>query len=213
MKDETRAEMERLVADYPKLQSIHKEIEETFLRLAECVSQEGIIFLCGNGGSAADCEHIVGELMKGYKLRREISDEEKQSFQDGYGERGLAIAGSLQRVIRAISLTSQTSLMTAYINDVNSENVYAQQIYGYGRAADVLWILSTSGNSPNVVNGAIAAKERGVCVVAMTGAGGGELGGIADICLRVPFTETDRIQESHITVYHCLCAMLEKEFF
>lgn len=207
------AELGRLLADYPGLQVIKEGIGQAFVLLRTCVVNDGIIYCCGNGGSAADCEHIVGELMKGYKLRRVLPVEERQSFTDRYGERGTAIADCLQSAIRAQSLVSQMSLISAYNNDANCEYVFAQQIYGYGREEDVLWALSTSGNSANVVNAAIAAREKKIAVLAMTGADGGELAGIADICLRVPYRETDRIQESHLAVYHCLCAMLEKQFF
>lgn len=207
------AELGRLLADYPGLQVIKEQIRQAFVMLRKCVVNDGVIYCCGNGGSAADCEHIVGELMKGYKLQRELPAEKRQSFADHYGERGAAIAGCLQSAIRAQSLVSQTSLMSAYNNDINCEYVFAQQIYGYGREKDVLWALSTSGNSANVVNAAITAREKKIAVLAMTGAEGGELADIADVCLKVPYRETDRIQECHLAVYHCLCAMLEKQFF
>ena len=166
---------------------------------------------CGNGGSAADCEHTVGELMKGFRLKRCLKESDKKRF-DGL-ENGKYISSNLQGTLRAVSLVSQSALMTAYINDVKSDLVFAQQVWGYGDAGDVLLAFSTSGNSENVYNAAVTAKALGCKTVSVTGKDGGRLKAESDVCIILPSFDTARIQEYTLPVYHVLCAALESEFF
>jgi len=171
----------------------------------------GKLLVCGNGGSCADAGHIVGELMKSFKLRRPIKPEIREklsAFPDGK-----SIAGSLEGALPAISLCSQAPLMTAFMNDADASLVFAQQVYGYGRPSDVLLAISTSGNSKNCLNAAMTAKALGMKVVSLTGAGGGKLAKLSDILIDVPETETFKVQELHLPVYHAVCAMVEADNF
>lgn len=213
MKEAAGRELEQLCESFPALAAVRQEIKEAFYLLKECADRGGVIYTCGNGGSAADSEHIVGELMKGFKRSRALSELEKAAYQARFGGEGLKIADSLQHAIRAVSLVSQVSVATAFINDVGAPNVYAQQVYGYGRPGDLLWALSTSGNSKNILNAAKTAKVKEMKIIGMTGAGGGQLGQLADVCIHAPSDDTARVQEYHLPIYHCLCAMLEAEYF
>ena len=168
---------------------------------------------CGNGGSAADAEHITGELMKGFKLKRLLTDEQRNALISAFPTDGAYLADHLQQAVPAISLVSQSSLSSAFINDVAPDMVFAQQVLGYGNAGDVLLGISTSGNSKNVVNACKVARAFGIGTIGMTGEHGGKLMEICDITIRVPACETFRVQEYHLPVYHALCAMIEKELF
>lgn len=180
------------------------------LLLLSCLGGNKIL-VCGNGGSAADSEHIVGELMKGFLLRRELPEKERQSF---YAEEGgEALAQKLQRCIPAISLNSHAALMTAVGNDVDYQMVFAQQVYGYGQPGDVLIAISTSGDASNVVQAAITARVMGVKVVGITGERESRLEKHCDVCLKMPVCETYRVQEYTLPVYHALCRMLEQRLF
>lgn len=167
----------------------------------------------GNGGSAADCEHISGELLKGFRLKRAIPAADADTLARLYGDTGKKLATMLQRGLSAIPLCSMTSLSTAVANDTDAEMVYAQQVYAAGRPGDVLLGISTSGNAANVCSAARVAKAFGMRAVGLTGADGGALHTLCDVSIRVPAREVYRIQEYHLPVYHCLCAMLELEFF
>jgi D-sedoheptulose 7-phosphate isomerase len=169
--------------------------------------------VCGNGGSAADAEHIVGELMKGYLLQRPIPDETRARLVAASPESGAYLAGALQGALPAISLVSQASLLSAIANDTAADMVFAQQVYGYGRAGDVLVGISTSGNARNVVYAMQVARAMGMHTCALTGPGGGALKSVADVCICAPGESTPAIQERHLPIYHVLCAMLEEEFF
>ncbi|MGI6567501.1 MAG: SIS domain-containing protein [Firmicutes bacterium] len=171
------------------------------------------LLLCGNGGSASDAEHIAGELLKGFLKRRPLDTALKQRIAEIGGAEGERIAGMLQQGIPAIPLVSQAAIGTAVINDIHGDMIFAQQVNALGQEGDVLWGLSTSGNSQNVVAAAIVAKARGMKVVAFTGEGGGALKAYADVLLNVPYSETYLVQEAHLPVYHALCAMLEERFF
>ena len=168
--------------------------------------------MCGNGGSAADSEHIVGELMKSFKKRRPI-DAETQKAHSFLGERGELLGKTLEGTLRAIALTTHTALSTAFANDKLPAATYAQQVYGYADRGDVLLAISTSGNAENCALAAVTARAKGVRVVALTGKNESKLSSLADVSIRVPETETYKVQELHLPVYHCLCAMLEEEFF
>jgi len=171
------------------------------------------VLTCGNGGSAADAEHVVGELLKGFLQRRPIQESVATALARVGGELGKNIALKLQQGLPAVSLVSSTAISTAVSNDIGEDMVFAQQLFGLGQAGDVLWAFSTSGNSKNVVKAAIVAKAMGIAVIAFTGEDGGELRRYADVLVNVPYRDTPSIQEAHIPVYHTLCAMLEERFF
>lgn len=173
----------------------------------------GKLLVCGNGGSAADSEHVVGELMKRFMLPRPIGAELVEALTQIAGAEGASLAESLERALPAISLNSQTSLLTAIGNDRGFENVFAQQVLGYGQPGDVLLAFSTSGDSQNVVRALITARAIGVITVAFTGEGGGRAAQFADYLLAVPATTTATVQELHMKAYHSLCATLERIFF
>ena len=206
MKDSTRQVFDELYARYPALASCRGAIDRAFGLLLETVASKGCVFTCGNGGSASDSEHIVGELLKKFKKHRDIEGSVAAKLPPG-------LASKLEGSIAAVSLVSMSGILTAFANDVAWETAFAQQLYGLGRAGDTLIALSTSGNSANCVNAALVAKAKGLKVVAMTGAGGGRLAGVADATIAVPETETYKIQEFHLPVYHALCAALEEETF
>lgn len=192
-----------LYENYPELTSCKKDIDKALEMMISTYKNKGKILVCGNGGSASDCEHIVGELMKGFKSKREINDSRIPS----------ELKENLQGSLPAISLPSQIGINSAFINDVEPSFNYAQLVYGYAKEDDLLICLSTSGNSANVVNAARVAKCLGLGVLALTGKNESKLSAIADITIRVPETETYRIQELHLPIYHYLCAKVEEEFF
>lgn len=195
----------RLLNRYPQLYEIREEIWDAFEILRDAFAGGGKLLICGNGGSAADAEHIVGELMKGFHLSRELQKEE----QEKYGP----MAKELQGALPAIALSSHTALSTAFSNDVNPRMTFAQQVYGYGRPGDVFLGISTSGNSKNVVYAAEVARIKEMKVITLLGNDGGQLKGLSDVAVIVPRKETADIQELHLPIYHALCAMLEDEFW
>ena len=204
-----------LTERYPVLSSCKDDIIKAYSILEECYSKGHKLLVAGNGGSCADSEHIVGELMKGFKLPRKCSAEFAEKLKGIDAIRGAELAEKLQGGLPAIALVGHQGLNTAYINDVAGGGLltYAQQVYGYGNSGDVFLGISTSGNSKNVMNGAVTARALGMKVIGLTGAKGGELGIFADVAIKVPETETYMIQELHLPVYHCLCLMLEERFF
>ena len=204
-----------LIKRYPTLAACAGAIEETYEILRDCYVNGGKLLIAGNGGSCADAQHIVGELMKGFKSRRACSKEFASALCGVDAVRGKELAEKLQGGLSAIALTDHAALNTAFVNDVENGGVltYAQQVYGYGKAGDVFLGISTSGNAKNVMYAAVTARARGMKVLGLTGKSGGELGKFADVCIRVPETETYMIQELHLPVYHCLCLMLEEYFF
>ena len=191
---------------YPQLKGCEDEIAKAFDLLLTCYKNGGKVLTCGNGGSAADAEHIVGELLKKFRNHRDIDS-------------GIAaklppeLVAKLEGALPAVSLVSMSGILTAFANDVAWETAFAQQVYGLGNPGDVLIALSTSGNSANCVNAALVAKAKGLKVVSMTGEGGGKLSTLADAAIRVPESETYKIQELHLPVYHALCAELEEALF
>lgn len=194
-----------LIERYPALAQMRGAIEQAYRLLEECYEKGGKLLVCGNGGSAADSDHIVGELMKGFYKQRMLPTEERKRF----GEQGEKLQGALP----AIALTQHGALSTAFLNDVDPAMVFAQQVYGYGQGGDVFLGLSTSGNSANVVLAAKVAVAKGMKVITMTGRNGGKLKELSDVCMIVPAQVTADIQEYHLPVYHTLCAMLEEHFF
>jgi D-sedoheptulose 7-phosphate isomerase len=211
MKEKVKKIYEKLFVDYPALGVCRDSVAEAYEILKNTYENGGKLLVCGNGGSAADCEHIVGELMKGFHLKRPLAENEISAF-SSY-ENGEEIAKTLQKGLPAISLVSHTGLMTAYINDCDADSVFAQQVYGYMNEGDALIALSTSGNSENVVRAAITAKAKGGKVIAFTGANGGKMLDLCETVVRLPSNDTAQIQEYTLPLYHCLCAMLEEEFF
>ena len=204
-----------LIERYPSLASCKEEIIKAYNLLEECFSNGNKLLIAGNGGSCADAEHIVGELMKGFKLKRKCSAQFAEKLKNIDSTRGVELAESLQGGLPAIALDGHQALNTAFINDVAGGGLltYAQQVYGYGKAGDVLLGISTSGNSKNVMNATVVARALGIKVIGLTGAKGGELATVADVAIKVPSTETYMIQELHLPVYHTLCLMLEDHFF
>ncbi len=204
--------IENLIQRYPALEECRSDIAAAAGMLTDCFASGGKLLVCGNGGSAADADHIVGELMKAFLLPRRLPDAEMQALQ-AMGEDGAYLAATLERGLPAVSLCAHSALMTAVSNDRAAETVFAQQIMALGRPGDVLMTLSTSGNSRNCVLAAAAAKARGVRVIALTGASESRLSAAAEVCIRVPETETYKVQELHLPVYHALCAEIEQYFF
>ena len=213
MKESVKQTFEQLFEQYPALETCRADIRAAFELLAGSFRDGGKLMLCGNGGSAADCEHISGELLKGFRLKRAIPAADADTLARLYGDTGKKLATMLQRGLSAIPLCSMTSLSTAVANDTDAEMVYAQQVYAAGRPGDVLLGISTSGNAANVCSAARVAKAFGMRAVGLTGADGGALHTLCDVSIRVPAREVYRIQEYHLPVYHCLGAMLELEFF
>ncbi len=199
--------LNELLERYPQLESCAADIEKAFHLLRTCLEHDGILFACGNGGSAADAEHIVGELMKSFTAKRPLPAPEKEALSDAY------LAENLQGALRTFALTGQSSLSTAFANDVAPDLVFAQQVYGYGRPGDSLWAISTSGNSGNVLHAIKTARMKQVTTLGMTGQSGGEMAELCEVCIRVPETETYKVQELHLPIYHALCRMLEAHFF
>ena len=202
-----------LIERYPKLAVCKEDIRKAYELLEAAYSNGRKLLVCGNGGSASDSEHIVGELMKEFKLKRKVYSDQATALKAIDPELGQVLADNLQGALPAICLTGHSSLTTAFMNDANADLVFAQQVNGYGRAGDVFLGISTSGNSKNVLYAAVNAKAKGLKVIGLTGAKENKLMKYADVCIRVPETETYKIQEYHLPVYHCLCLMLEDKFF
>ncbi|MBS6643435.1 MAG: SIS domain-containing protein [Clostridiaceae bacterium] len=205
--------LDELTERYPCLNVVKSQILEAYRILETCFEQGGKLLVAGNGGSAADSEHIVGELMKGFVKKRQVPREFASALKAVDEEKGAELAKKLQGGLPAIALSGHPGLSTAYLNDVDGDLVYAQQTYGYGRINDVLLGISTSGNSKNVDYAVIAAKAIGMKVIGLTGKDGGRLGKSADAAIIVPEQETYKIQELHLPIYHALCLMLEEHFF
>jgi phosphoheptose isomerase len=202
-----------LISNYPELIPCKGDILSAFKLIKSVYENKGIILVCGNGGSAADAEHMVGEMMKTFNLKRPLPENLKQSMIRDFGNEGSFLADHLQRSLAAISLVSQTSLITAIGNDVSADLIFAQQVMGYGKPGDVLFAITTSGNSKNILNAVYTAKVMGLKVIGLTGLTGGKMKKHCDVAICVPANDTPRIQELHLPVYHTLCAMLENHFF
>ena len=205
--------IEVLIERYPQLIECRESIQAAYDILKEAYTKDRKLLVCGNGGSASDSEHIVGELMKEFKLKREVYHDQAEAMQRIDPEMGGILAKHLQGALPAIALTGHSSLTTAFMNDSNPELIFAQQVNGYGKPGDVFLGISTSGSSKNVLYAAVNAKAKGLKVIGLTGAKENKLMKYADVCIRVPETETYKIQEYHLPVYHCLCLMLEEKFF
>lgn len=205
--------LEVLLERYPQIETCRNDIEKTYLILEKCYENDHKLLIAGNGGSAADSEHIAGELMKRFKVPRPVTSDFAEKLKAIDPVRGENLAKNLERGLMSIPLVAHEALTTAYINDVDGLGVFAQQLYGFGRPGDVFLGISTSGNSKNVMSATVVARALGIKVIGLTGAKGGELANVSDVAIKVPETETYMIQELHLPVYHCLCSMLEDRFF
>ncbi len=205
--------LNELLKRYPCLESAREDIVKAENTLITAFKSGNKLLICGNGGSCADCEHIAGELMKGFLSKRPLTEEQKAKMKANCPEIGEKYLSLLQRAVPAIALPSFTALNTAFCNDVEPELVFAQGLMGLGKKDDILLCISTSGNSKNVVAAALTAKALGLKTIGLTGKTGGKLKSICDICVCVPETETFKVQELHLLVYHYLCARVEKAIF
>ncbi len=199
--------------DYPDLSPVLENIQAAHEILVDAFSSGHRLYTCGNGGSAADADHIVGELVKGFMLSRSLDSGERSKLTRDHAEAGTYLADHLQGGLPAISLTSHPALSTAFANDVAPELVFAQQVHVYAQPGDVLLGISTSGNSTNVLHALRVARTRGVRTIALTGRSGGKMAALCDVSIRVPHDSTPNIQERHLPIYHALCIALENHFF
>lgn len=213
MKKNSYYYINHLVERYPKLASIKNNIEIAIEELIKTTQNDGTILICGNGGSASDSDHIVGELMKGFVLKRPMTKDFSNKLLDKFPNDHQYLLDNLQRGIRSISLMSHNALVSAFSNDKAPDLIFAQQVLGYGKAGDALISISTSGNSKNVVHAAQVAKVMGISVISLTGDTGGLLKDLSDVLINVPERETYKVQEYHLPIYHCICLALENEFF
>jgi D-sedoheptulose 7-phosphate isomerase len=202
-----------LVQRYPILQPIQNDIVNGYKLMENCFRRGNKLLVAGNGGSAADAEHIVGELMKSFVINRGLEDIFKNRLCEIDAVKGSFLSARLEGALPAMTLAGHNALSSAFANDVDSELVFAQQLCGYGNPGDVFLAISTSGNSRNVVYAAITARAKDIQVLCLTGAGGGELAKYADVAVMALETETYKVQELHLPIYHSWCLALEKAFF
>ena len=213
LENRLKKHIDLLAERYPSLESTKEDIIAAYLLMEECYENGGKLLVAGNGGSAADAEHIVGELMKGFKLSRKPDYAFSEKLVAENQELGLVLAENLQGALPAIALDGHLALSTAYMNDCEPLLCFAQQVNGYGKAGDIFLGISTSGNSKNVLFAATTAHAKGMKVIGLTGAKDSKLKDMSDVCIKAPQTETYMIQELHLPIYHCLCLMLEDKFF
>ena len=213
LEEKLNKHIELLLKRYPVLTMCKDDIIDSYLMMEEAYENGGKLLIAGNGGSAADSEHIAGELMKRFKIPRPVTQDFARKLIAIDPKRGWELARNLERGLMAIPLVAHEALATAYITGVDGLGVFAQQLFGYGRMGDVFVGISTSGNSRNIMNATVVARALGIKVIGLTGADGGELASVADVSVKVPERETYRVQELHLPVYHCWCLMLEEHFF
>ena len=213
MKKSTNLLIENLIIRFPKLSNCKQEIEDSILEIVNCYKNNGKLLICGNGGSASDSLHMVGELMKSFVLPRKLENKYVDKIKNIFPQEAEYFISNLQSSLPAIALVSETSLITAYSNDNNPELVFAQQVLGYGNEGDILIAISTSGNSKNVLYASQISKVKGMKVISLTGKFGGKLKEISDININVEEEETYIIQEYHLPIYHTICLGVEKEMF
>lgn len=203
----------QLIERYPLLATVEVQINDAYEAMYECFASGHKLLIAGNGGSAADADHIVGELMKGFIKKRPLSEELKKSLQNLDHIQGTELSRQLQQGLPAIALHNHQALNTAVLNDIDGTVMYAQQVCGYGQSGDIFLGISTSGNSVDVYNAALIAKAKKMKVIGLLGKDGGKIKDISDVSIVVPEMETYKIQELHLPIYHALCLMLEKNFF
>jgi len=205
--------VDQLCERYPSLNAVKPAITEACDQLIDCYGQGGKVLACGNGGSCSDADHIVGELMKSFELKRPVRETIQQKLLEIDPERGGYLASHLQQGLPAISLTAHTALATAVSNDIDGTLIFAQQVIGYGKEGDVLIGISSSGNSQNVLDACMVAKAMNLKVIGLTGETGGKMKAFCDILINVPGRRTFMVQELHLPVYHVLCLAVEHHFF
>ena len=205
--------LNEMISRHPALADCKKDIREAYIAVINCYSNQGKLLLCGNGGSCADADHIVGELMKSFERKRPIDKNLEGNLKSISGERGAFIADRLQSALPAISLNAHSALYSAISNDMDANLVFAQQVAGYGKKNDVLIAMSTSGNSQNIIDAAITAKAKGLTVIGLTGQNGGKMKQYCDITICVPSDSTPEVQEFHQPIYHTICRIVENRFF
>lgn len=213
MEKKLEKHLDTLVERYPSLKSIRKEIADAYQIMENSYENGGKLLIAGNGGSAADSEHIAGELMKRFKTPRPVPEDFAEKLIKIDPLLGKSLAANLEQTLEAIPLVAHEALTTAYINDVDGLGVFAQQLYGFGKKGDVFLGISTSGNSKNILNATVVARALGIKVIGLTGNDGGQLAKVSDIAVKAPERETYMIQELHLPIYHCWCLMLEDHFF
>jgi D-sedoheptulose 7-phosphate isomerase len=213
MKKKTKSMINEFIERYPALTDLAVDIERAINIMKKTYYNGGILYICGNGGSAADSEHMVGELMKSFVIKRDLTTDLKRKIREIYLQDSDIFIKNLEMPIPAMSLVSQSSLITAFSNDKSPDLVFAQQILGYGKPSDTLVAISTSGNSTNVVNAAKMAKILNMSIIAMTGNSENDLNKIADLTIKAPEDKTYRVQEYHLPIYHTMCRCLEFEIF
>ena len=205
--------LNHLIDRYPRLIVCREDIVKAYEFLETAYKNGRKLLVSGNGGSASDSDHIVGELMKEFRLKRKVYSDQAENLRKIDPEMGTVLAENLQGALPTICLTGHSALTTAFMNDANADLIFAQQVNGYGKPGDIYLGISTSGNSKNVLYAAITARSKGLKVIGLTGAKDNKLMKFTDVCIRVPEIETYKIQELHLPVYHCLCLMLEDSFF
>ncbi len=213
MEEKVIKHVEVLMERYPELQDRKSDIIQAYEILKESYENGGKLLVAGNGGSAADAEHIVGELMKGFEKVRTLDSDMQEKLKEVDSTLGEVLAKNLQGALPAIALDGHPALTTAYMNDCEPLLCFAQQVNGYGKEKDVFLGISTSGNSKNILYAAVCAKAKGMKVIGLTGAKDSELAKLADVTIRSSNTRTYQIQEHHLPIYHCLCLMLEEYFY
>ncbi len=202
-----------LIKRYPSLKECRKEITDAYLLLENSYKNDGKLLIAGNGGSAADAEHIAGELMKRFMIPRHLPADFTMKLKETDPVIGDYLSKNLEQSLMAIPLVAHEAMTTAFMNDVDAQGVFAQQLFGFGRPGDIFLAISTSGNSKNIIAASVVAKAMGIKIIGLTGSGGGKLSEVSDVAVKVPETETYRIQELHLPIYHCWCMMLEEYFF
>ena len=212
MKERTQNFVNAFFERHPDLVCIRDNILQAGMLWTEVLGRGGKILLCGNGGSCADCDHIAGELLKGFLLKRPVSEEFQEKLA-AYGDFGVEIGGKLQHGLPAISLCTHSAPISAFANDVDGDLVFAQQVFAYGNPGDILVGISTSGNSKNVTAAMMVANAKCLHTMALAGRDGGKIGQLAEVAVIAPEKETYLIQEYHLAIYHLLCAMVEYELF
>ncbi|HUI93901.1 MAG TPA: SIS domain-containing protein [Chitinivibrionales bacterium] len=216
MKSSAKQYLDECLTAYPVLESFQEDIIRAFEILVACFKKNGKVLICGNGGSAADADHIVGELMNKFSLKRPLAKQDSEKIKASaitLNDKQFLLS-HLQRQLPAISLSAHSPLVTAIANDEDSEMIFGQQVLGYGREGDVLIALTTSGNSKNVIRAICVAKIFGLKIICLTGKSGGRVKDLGcDVLIRVPEEVTYKVQQLHQPVYHCLCGMVEGEIF
>jgi D-sedoheptulose 7-phosphate isomerase len=202
-----------LTERYPAINELSGKIKEAAETIIKCYQEGGKVLVCGNGGSCASADHIVGELMKGFERKRPVEQKLKDKLEEIAGERGKYLGNKLEKALPAISLNAHSALITAISNDTDASLIFAQQVAGYGNQGDILIGISSSGSSQNVIDAVITARAKEMIVIGMTGATGGRMKQYCDILLNVPETRTALVQELHLPVYHAICLIAEDHFF